>query len=352
MDLTAARVLARRAAAQGLHGDHQDVLALGVVDSPPGTGVAALAVRGRRDADGLVRVLSLRGAPHLHRRDDLPALRRQLRPRTPGQLAAWCGAHDVPDLDHLDLVVELLHREFPGDTATKGELSAAVSPLLPAGLTPHCRPCGTAHVIEGVFRLATLLAGIELEPRGATLVFRRPTAAPPVEDAGEPTLLRDYARLVGPFAKADAERWLGAGPPARWPELRPVRVDGRRLLCPPDLLDDLGDDLGDHLRDAPDPPAGLLLFHRDPYLLGPRWLVADPDVARRVWRPVGSPGALVVHGRVAGVWRHGVSGRTATFRVSGWSGIRGAARRAVLDQAGLLAGAWGGDVLEPVVVEW
>ncbi|WP_158851496.1 DNA glycosylase AlkZ-like family protein [Saccharothrix deserti] len=354
MELTGARVLAHRAAVQGLHGDQvgrdQAVLALGVVDSPPKTGAAALGVRGRREGtEDLARVLSLRGAPHLHRREDLPALRRQLRPRTEKQLAAWCGTYPPPDLEHVDLVVDLMHREFPGDTATKGELSAAISPLLPAIATPYCPGCETDHVIENLFRLGTLLAGIELEQLGAKLTFRRPKAKPEREEPGEPTLLRDYARLVGPFAKADAEKWLGAGPQDNWPDLRPVRVDGKRLLV---HEDDLGLIAGSAGGEAPDPPAGLLLFPRDPYLLGPRHLVADPDVARQVWRPVGSPGALVLHGRVAGAWRHEFSGRTVTFQVTGWSKVRGAARKAIKDQAAVLAGVWGADVLEADVVEW
>ncbi|ONI90211.1 hypothetical protein ALI22I_12870 [Saccharothrix sp. ALI-22-I] len=344
MELTGARVLAHRAAVQGLHGDQptdQAVLALGIADSPAKTGATALGIRGRREGtEDLTRVLSVRGAPHLHHREDLPALRRQLRPRTREQLAAWCGAFPVPDLEHVDLVVDLMHREFPGDTATKGELSAAISPLLPEIARPYCPRCKTEHVIENLFRLGTLLAGIELEHYGAKLTFRRPNAKPNTEEPGEPTLLRDYARLVGPFAKADAGKWLGAGPQDVWPELRPVKVDGKRLLVHEDV------------RDAPDPPAGLLLFPRDPYLLGPRHLVADPDVAKRVWRPVGSPGALVLHGRVAGAWRYEFSGRTVTFQVSGWSKVKGAARRAIKYQADVLAGVWGGNVLEATVVEW
>ncbi len=242
MEATRAQVLAHRAAVQGLHGgvalDDVEALALGFVDSPPKTGGVGIAVRtGPVDLDGLVRVLSLRGAPHLHRRADLPVLRRELRPRTPRQFAAWVGGFDPPDLGHLDLLIELLRREFPGDRATKGELSAAVSPLLPADWTPWCEPCGADHVVDGLFRLGTLLAGLELEHVGARLVFRKPTGPlPVVEDAGEPTLLRAYARLVGPFAKADAEKWLGAGPRAAWPqELRPVTVDGRGLLVSEDV---------------------------------------------------------------------------------------------------------------------
>ncbi len=342
MELTADRVLAHRAAVQGLHGGGLGVLALGVVDSPPKAGAAAIAVRDHRHVEPLVRVLSLRGAPHLHRPADVPGLRRQLRPRTSAQLAAWCGAFPVPELEHVDLVVDVMRREFPGDTATKGELSGAISPLLPEIVRPYCPTCRAHHVIEGLFRLCTLLAGIELEPLGAKLVFRRPTAGQdtvPPADQG-PTLLADYARFVGPFTKADAEKWLGAGPRHTWPELRPVTVDGLKLLASEDV------------RDAPEPPAGLLLFPRDPYLLGPRRLVADPDVAKRVWRPVGSPGALVLHGRVVGAWRYTFSGRTVTFHVEGWPKVKGSARKAVRDQADVLAGAWGANALEATVVEW
>jgi hypothetical protein len=291
----------------------------------------------------LVRVLSLRGAPHLHRAADLPVLRRELRPRAPRQWAAWTGGFDPPDPAGLDVLVELLHREFPGERATKGELSALVSPLLPADWTPWCEPCGANHVVDGLFRLGTLLAGIELDHVGAKLVFRKPVGpVPAVEPAGESTLLRAYARLVGPFAKADAEKWLGAGPPSDWPpDLRSVTVEGQRLLA------------SEAVAEAPPPPAGLLLFPRDPYLLGPRRLVApDAAVAKRVWRAVGSPGALVVHGEVVGDWRYTFSGRTVTFHERGWKKIRGAARKALGDQAELLAAVWGGRALEPNVVEW
>lgn len=359
MDVTAARVLAHRAAVQGLHDGDLGVLALGVVDSPPGTGAAALAVRAHHRLDRfpggvpgparlwgeeeLVRVLSLRGAPHLHRAADVPGLRRLLRPRTPKQLQAWCGGMPAPELPDVDLVVELMRREFPGETATKGELSGAISPLLPERARPYCARCGVEHVIEGLFRLGTLLAGIELEPRGAKLVFR----APGPNDEGDSTLLRDYGRYVGAFTKPDVEKWLGAGPRTDWPDLRPVTVEGRKLLA---LADTAEADLA--AADAPEPPAGMLLFPRDPYLLGPRWLVAEPDVAKRVWRPVGSPGAVVVRGRVAGAWRYEFSGRTMIFHVEGWSRVKGAIRRALLGQADVLAGVWGANVLEATVVEW
>jgi hypothetical protein len=71
-----------------------------------------------------------------------------------------------------------------------------------------------------------------------------------------------------------------------------------------------------------------------------------------VWRAVGSPGALVVHGEVVGEWRYTFSGRTVTFHVRGWKKIKGEARRSLGAQAELLAAVWGGQALEPNVVEW
>ena len=64
------------------------------------------------------------------------------------------------------------------------------------------------------------------------------------------------------------------------------------------------------------------------------------------------PGALVLHGRVTGAWRHEFRGRTVTFQVTGWSKVKGSARRAVKDQADVLAGVWGGNALGADVVEW
>jgi hypothetical protein len=325
-----------------LHGDERlDVLALGLQDTPPGSAAASLAQRTSRDLDELdvVRVLSLRGAPHLHRRADLPVLRRELRPRTDAQLAEWAPGHGGTDVEHVDALVELIRSEFPGDTATKGELSAAVGPGAPRELVRWCERCGTEHVLDGVFRLCTLLAGVELADAGPRLVFRRPQGPPPpVEPPGEPTLLTAYLRLVGPVTRQDARTWLGAGPRDTWPELRSVVVDERVLL----LLHDTD------LRSAPDPPRVLLLPPRDPYLLGPRWLVAPgADVARRLWRPVGSPGAVVVDGVVTGTWRSSTTGRTMTVEVDA---PRGTPRRELAAQAELLARVRGGDALEPHVV--
>src|SRR5262245_35373466 len=91
-------VIAHRARVHSLYTNGmQDVLNIGIQDAPSGSADHALAVRTGDPRAGedpeLVRVLSVRGAPHVHRRVKLPVLRRELRPRDAGELLGWLGGH-------------------------------------------------------------------------------------------------------------------------------------------------------------------------------------------------------------------------------------------------------------------
>jgi hypothetical protein len=68
------------------------------------------------------------------------------------------------------------------------------------------------------------------------------------------------------------------------------------------------------------PPAakGLrLLPPGDPYLQKPNrpLLAADPELRKRLFRPVGSPGAVLRDGRLAGLWRAKAKGRKVEVTV-------------------------------------
>jgi len=355
-------VLAHRAWRHGLHGDdNAGVLRIGLQDAPSGSAEHGLAVRTDDPRAGddpeLVRVLSVRGAPHVHRRADLPRVRSELRPRAPEDLRIWLGGHGpaflaagVDPLAVLDQAVSLLRERFPAaPQARKGELSGAISPDLPAPARPWCAGCGTEHVIENLFRLATLLAGLELDRSDRHLVFR-PPRKPVTDPLPDGSLLRAFAGYAGPIREGDASAWLVSGAlggvpkPRGWTEifaeLAPVQLGGAEYRMD---LSGFGD--------APPPPPLVLLPPRDPYLLGHRaFLVPDREIAKRVWRPQVSPGVLVVDGEVAGTWRQRISGRSLYLHLTPFGRLRKGSRAAVGDQAELLAAVRGAGALHPAVV--
>ncbi len=55
----------------------------------------------------------------------------------------------------------------------------------------------------------------------------------------------------------------------------------------------------------------------DPYLAKPNrsLLAPDPELRKRLFRPVASPGAVLKDGRVAGLWRVKDKGRAAEITV-------------------------------------
>jgi hypothetical protein len=356
-----AQVLAHRAWVQGLHGDRGigelDPLLIGLQDTPAGSAALGLRQRAGRpeplDQPDLVLALTVRGAPHLHRRADLPLLRAALRPHDNQALAAYLGGFgdtivrsgaDGPVL--LAQVVEELRAAFPDATATKGELSAAVTPRLPDLLRPWCDSCGVAHVIEGMFRLGTLYAGIELVPgEGRKLVFRLAEEKPTEIDDTPATLLRAAVRLAGPLTLGDLVSWLDTRPVTAPPDwLRTVWADLRDELVEVDVDGELLYVDRAALDDAPPPPPVLLLPPRDPYLLGHRtFLVPDRRLATELWRSVGSAGPVVVAGEPAGVWRARKSGSTLQVTVDARRKLTTKQLTAVDEQVTAVASARGHD---------
>ncbi|HEY7594572.1 MAG TPA: crosslink repair DNA glycosylase YcaQ family protein [Actinophytocola sp.] len=364
VELDRRAVLAHRVWAQGLHGgaplDDLDVLAVGLQDTPAGS--AAHALHQRTGDPGLDRpelalALTVRGSPHLHRRADLPLIRAALWPRDNDTLRAYLGGYgdeliasgaDGPAL--LEEVAARLREVFPGEVATKGELSGAVSPRLPEIARPWCVGCGVAHVAEGLFRLGTLYAGLEVVPRdGRRLLFRVAPGEPAIARGRKTTeLLRAYLRLAGPATLRDLVTWLdtrSVTTPPDWlkpsfdelaGELEDVRIDGMALRAHADALAAVGA--------APAAPPVLLLPPRDAIALGNRaFLVPDRAVARTVWRPVGSPGIVLVDGDIAGTWRARRSGRVLRLAVTVTREITTRQHTKIEEQGDLVAAARGHD---------
>ena len=125
----------------------------------------------------------------------------------------------------------------------------------------------------------------------------------PEHPDGERELVRRFLRCYGPALPSHFQSWLGCSPRQAkrlWgavrEELAPVEVEGRRRWA---LLEDLEalarGEAGERL---------LLLGPHDPYLdLRDRdTILAEPAYQRQVWRTVGNPGAVVLGGRVVGLW--------------------------------------------------
>ncbi|HVM13246.1 MAG TPA: winged helix DNA-binding domain-containing protein [Egibacteraceae bacterium] len=351
------QVLAYRVQAQGLHrdtGTARDlaVLDLGVQDTPPGSAVQAMAVRLGSPpppsvAAGLATTWSVRGAPHVHRDDELLGLSRALWPGSDEDALARLDTSaspvrgaGMPAREALRLVAEQI-ADIVDEPMPKGEVSTALTPRIPAAMTVDCRQCKAAHIVETLFRSAVLPAGMTFDPGQRTVVFVPVPGWPgiPGETVGADRLIRGYLRLLGPATPDEVAGFLGTKPselPAPWPQdLAEVEVEGTPAWIPEDAVAALSA--------PPDPPAVRLLPPSDPFLQARdrELLVPAREHQKALWPILGRPGALLVDGEVAGIWRARKKGRRLDVTVQPFGRLAASARRGVEEEATLLAEARG-----------
>ncbi len=357
MQLGREQVLAFRVRAQQLDrasGRPADtaVLDLGVQDSGTDGARWALACRGvdqpaesaPESADALVTAWTLRGAPHVYRREDLPQIAAAVAPFSEADAAKRVlsaaqplAAAGIGVLPALDRVAEAM-RQVVQAPMVKGEVSGRLTEVLEPPYLLFCRPCGVTHPYEMLFRLAALRAGLELQPGTSPPVLQPVPGLRPAETVSERfDVVRGCLRLLGPSDPASVARFLDAPTAdvrARWPaDAAQVTVEGaRREVLPEDLA-----------RLAAGPvritrllaPFDLFLQPRDRGLL-----VDDPVRARALWPALGRPGAVLVDGALAGLWRPRASGRALRVQVEPWRDL-GAVRGEVEEQAARLAASRG-----------
>lgn len=310
------RILGYRAAAQGLDrtsAGRDRVLALGVQDTPYGSARDALAARSDDAAaehDSLVLVWSWRGAPHLHRPGDLAFLAAALWPVNDTDATTRIGTGQIREgaqrgLRAFTEAAEAMGAALTGPM-TKGELSAAVSAAVPADLTYHCPSCRTRHISGALFQQVGLAARVRVCPQGrSTHLDVLPEGigpdAVPERAEGTAAALHRYADVLAPVTPAGLAAFLGtdiATIRAVLPDdLVPVNGPAGTGLVPASAVADLDG--------AADVRATRLLPPGDPWLQARDREFLVPDRARRkaIWRPIGSPGVVLVDGEIRGIWR-------------------------------------------------
>ncbi|WP_226346754.1 DNA glycosylase AlkZ-like family protein [Agilicoccus flavus] len=351
MKVTRGQVLAYRWLVQGLDADpgsvpvlDTPVLDLGVQDGPGSSGALSLVVRGvdvrqARAAfagfdEATALVWSLRGAPHLYRRAELPDVATALAPFSEKDAAKRImaagrtfAAAGVPVREALGRLGRA-QREAVGRPAAKGTVSAAITPELDDAYLADCRPCGARHPHEMAFRLAPLHAGLEIEPGTSPPVLRRIPGWPkgrvgPAEDPGAAPahlqVVRAYLHLLGPATAKDVATFLDA--PVTdlknaWPDdVVGVDRDGTAawiLDADAGALDAADPDLDpDRLRFLG--PMDLFTAAKDRELLLPQ-----KERGKELWPVLGRPGALACGGELLGTWRPTAAKGRLALRLTWW----------------------------------
>ena len=367
--VTAEQAVAYRVAVHNLHerlpaGGQLDAAGVAAVqDTPPGNAPIALAARVRRltpamveralqDDRDLLRTLGPRGAAHVvPRRDaavfgpgavagDEESLREQLGGAWPAiEGRDWTARQALGEL--IGVLATVLADAEP---RTKGEVSESLHGRVPPELEPWCEVCDVHHVPDQLLRLAgaagvfcygwpqdqrqmIMATNIWLgEPLGGDVRGSRVELARRFVHAYGPVAPRHFAAWTGISAAEARERFVDLGS-----ELVEVRMDG----APAWMLEaDLA-----CLSDPPLAGGARLLPAGDPFLAqrDRSTLIPDRAVQRAVWRPVGSPGLVLMTGHPVATWRARQAGPRLDVVVEPFAALGERQRGAIEQEAGVVA---------------
>jgi hypothetical protein len=320
---------------------------LGVQEYTPGSTRVALAARtsAALDDDRLLMVWAARGAPHLHRRSELPALARALWPVNDADASTRIASPQISEGAKLGIAAFTATAQAMQAVVTgsmpRGEVSTQVSARVPTSVTYDCRTCKARHISGALWQHAGLAGGVFVESRGsgATLAPIDGWPGVPKQAEGTGELITTYLRLLGPATPNEAASYLGTRAKnirAVWPDgLAEVEVDGRTTWLPETSLDALR---------AAAPAEGVRLLPAMDALLQARdrdVLVPERAQQKQVWRVLGNPGVLLLDGEIGATWRAKLSGRRLELTVTpfGRLGVKG--RAALDDEAAVVAAARG-----------
>jgi hypothetical protein len=307
---------------------------IGLQDFPPGLAASALSARvADADIDQLVIVYTFRGAAVAVPPDDVAVFTAGLAPPDDAAARTLVGTAvetldpvGISATDALDRVSDAVADALAGGPLERDDFHQALRERLPGELLWWCRGCQSHHVHPSLWR-ATGIRGVlaVAERRGRVTVFGAPPKARGVKQAPA-ELARRFLHAYGPATHGELAAWAGIAPShartlldAIAGEVEEVDVRGRAALS---LAAD-----ADALASPPAASGVRLLPPFDPYLdqRDRATLWPDPAVRKRARTGIGAPGALLVDGEVAGLWRPEKKGKRLVVNVEP---LTKAARRA------------------------
>lgn len=282
-------------------------------------GVSREAYHHAVDSGDLVVAHVVRGAIHALAPGDLALYGRALIARDDGELAAQLGEQVrslaaekgfAPSEALEELATATQDALANGRRLDKNELHEELRQRVRADLMPWCRGCKSHHVAPMLWRYATVKAGARLDSE------RRYTRGEPGRTPTASEAVRRFLGFYGPAKAGDFAEWAGLAKPHAhrlWDEvagdLAEMRVGKSKGWL---MSEDLGA-LG-----SPPAAEGIRLIPPgDPYLqkVNRPLLAPDPELRKRLFRPVASPGAVLSNGRLTGLWRVKAKGRKAELNV-------------------------------------
>jgi len=349
--------------------------ACGIQETPHGTAPLALAARvegltpheveralaGNRT---LLAVWAMRGAPHLVPAGDAEVFTAGALPADEVSFAAFLGgwaapvvAAGVPAATLAERLAAAARTALDGRRLRVDDLRGELWRRVPELAGVRRPPGARADMPEPLFRTIGL-AGVACIAGGvgdrAELVRtdqwlpRPPPAADPERARAE--LVRRYLHCHGPSTPGAFAEWTLRGPAdARAAfalverELVEIDSDGRRTVL---LAAD-----ADALAGSVAAEGVRLLPTQDPFLQqrDRATLLPDPSLRRRLWRPVGGPGLLLLDGRPAGTWRWTAARGRLRVTVEPFGSLPATARGAVQAEAERLAPFRGATTAEVTV---
>ena len=314
----------------------------GVQDSPPGAAAMVLHARAGGITSAvleraltvdrtLVRTWAMRGAPYVVPTADLSVFTTGVLPvDEKARTNLLVGVRQALDElsggldDYVAAAADAVREVLSGQRLEINELGREVAERMGSALPEHDRAAwkaegpyakgqplgeGVVHFCIRILTLQQLLCFAPRQGRTAPFVLLSEWLDGVPQLTGEAArreLARRFLRAYGPSTPAGLARWLGVAAsdaPAWWNLIRDDRVrvdvDGSHRWLLVEDLQTLQASRGGAITGV------RLLPPRDPFLQLPHRevLVADRAQQRQLWRPLHSPGALLLDGAIAGTWR-------------------------------------------------